>query len=120
YPHAFLTLSHYVPVLLRTVPLHHLAPHSFPTRRSSDLSPARGDRLARSRAGGHADRGTRPCPAGGSDGAGRGHEGHLRSRRRLGDRKSTRLNSSHEWISYAVFCLKKKKQNKPHPSGHST
>src|SRR5207247_8159083 len=27
-----------------------------------------------------------------------------------GDRKSTRLNSSHEWISYAVFCLKKKKQ----------
>src|SRR5438105_9884748 len=30
-------------------------------------------------------------------------EGHL-------DRKSTRLNSSHEWISYAVFCLKKKKR----------
>src|SRR6266536_3468365 len=26
------------------------------------------------------------------------------------DRKSTRLNSSHEWISYAVFCLKKKKK----------
>src|SRR6266849_7557266 len=25
------------------------------------------------------------------------------------DRKSTRLNSSHEWTSYAVFCLKKKK-----------
>src|SRR5438105_8776645 len=30
--------------------------------------------------------------------------------RRRGDRKSTRLNSSHEWISYAVFCLKKKKK----------
>src|SRR2546422_11046366 len=28
------------------------------------------------------------------------------------DRKSTRLNSSHGYISYAVFCLKKKKQNK--------
>src|SRR5207247_11295415 len=28
-----------------------------------------------------------------------------------GDRKSTRLNSSHEWISYAVFCLKKKTKN---------
>src|SRR5438105_15819274 len=28
----------------------------------------------------------------------------------LRDRKSTRLNSSHEWISYAVFCLKKKKK----------
>src|SRR6266849_9697618 len=27
------------------------------------------------------------------------------------DRKSTRLNSSHEWISYAVFCLKKKKKD---------
>src|SRR5438105_9567611 len=31
-------------------------------------------------------------------------------RARAGDRKSTRLNSSHEWISYAVFCLKKKKK----------
>src|SRR2546427_5930660 len=32
--------------------------------------------------------------------------------RMIGDRKSTRLNSSHSQISYAVFCLKKKKQNK--------
>src|SRR5690606_41194634 len=31
--------------------------------------------------------------------------------RLLTDRKSTRLNSSHVKISYAVFCLKKKKQN---------
>src|SRR5438270_6028547 len=32
------------------------------------------------------------------------------------DRKSTRLNSSHSQISYAVFCLKKKKtSSKPHP-----
>src|SRR2546430_3556100 len=29
------------------------------------------------------------------------------------DRKSTRLNSSHSQISYAVFCLKKKKTKKP-------
>src|SRR5690606_39682374 len=29
----------------------------------------------------------------------------------IGDRKSTRLNSSHVKISYAVFCLKKKKHN---------
>src|SRR3712207_8260856 len=36
--------------------------------------------------------------------AGRGAGG------RLEDRKSTRLNSSHANISYAVFCLKKKKQ----------
>src|SRR2546421_5997807 len=29
------------------------------------------------------------------------------------DRKSTRLNSSHDQISYAVFCLKKKNQDEP-------
>src|SRR2546430_4029556 len=32
-------------------------------------------------------------------------------RRTLEDRKSTRLNSSHSQISYAVFCLKKKKSS---------
>src|SRR2546427_6623102 len=36
--------------------------------------------------------------------------------RRSVDRKSTRLNSSHSQISYAVFCLKKKK--KPEPTAH--
>src|SRR2546421_3975518 len=34
-----------------------------------------------------------------------------------GDRKSTRLNSSHDQISYAVFCLKKKKKQE-RPSEH--
>src|SRR5260221_8383453 len=35
------------------------------------------------------------------------------------DRKSTRLNSSHTVISYAVFCLKKKKKKqKPHQQRH--
>src|SRR2546430_12309180 len=33
-----------------------------------------------------------------------------------GDRKSTRLNSSHSQISYAVFCLKKKKNTTPRPT----
>src|SRR2546422_4122638 len=33
--------------------------------------------------------------------------------RGLQDRKSTRLNSSHGYISYAVFCLKKKKMKRP-------
>src|SRR2546422_7337167 len=33
-----------------------------------------------------------------------------RRREQQGDRKSTRLNSSHGYISYAVFCLKKKKK----------
>src|SRR3712207_8836445 len=36
-------------------------------------------------------------------------DGGHRPRDRPGDRKSTRLNSSHANISYAVFCLKKKK-----------
>src|SRR5687768_18096109 len=36
-----------------------------------------------------------------------------------GDRKSTRLNSSHGYISYAVFCLKKKTNNYRHSLPHS-
>src|SRR5207249_9595577 len=40
-----------------------------------------------------------------------GEGGQIHSRHRLQqDRKSTRLNSSHVSISYAVFCLKKKKK----------
>src|SRR2546429_3593864 len=35
------------------------------------------------------------------------------------DRKSTRLNSSHGYISYAVFCLKKKTANRPTPTSLS-
>src|SRR5205814_8675016 len=68
--------------------------HSFPTRRSSDLrrrraavptarAPRAPERLA-------------PPPG--------------RPRGARADRKSTRLNSSHLGISYAVFCLKKKKK----------
>src|SRR3989449_3122696 len=34
------------------------------------------------------------------------------------DRKSTRLNSSHGYISYAVFCLKKKKKKRKHQILH--
>src|SRR5688572_32521444 len=37
-----------------------------------------------------------------------------RTARRRPDRKSTRLNSSHSQISYAVFCLKKKKKKNTH------
>src|SRR2546430_6070605 len=44
--------------------------------------------------------------AGGARG---GHDLHARVGRQARDRKSTRLNSSHSQISYAVFCLKKKK-----------
>src|SRR5688572_31111552 len=49
---------------------------------------------------------------------------HRPNRPLAGDRKSTRLNSSHSQISYAVFCLKKKKKNQTpinpsHPPHHT-
>src|SRR2546422_4730517 len=43
-----------------------------------------------------------------ADGAGLSYAQAVRC---YGDRKSTRLNSSHGYISYAVFCLKKKKND---------
>src|SRR5689334_23906148 len=67
--------------------------HSFPTRRSSDLP-----RRAPARPGPPETR----CAPGVRGISGRS------SRRPHRDRKSTRLNSSHSSISYAVFCLKKK------------
>src|SRR2546422_1760305 len=51
-------------------------------------------------------------------------QGRTRERRKVArrlDRKSTRLNSSHGYISYAVFCLKKKKKKmKQHHELHET
>src|SRR5205814_8110162 len=74
---------------------------SFPTRRSSDLpadpDPLPGDGPDRDRARrDHVDLPVHGRPGDGGEG--------------VRDRKSTRLNSSHLGISYAVFCLKKKKQ----------
>src|SRR5256885_12479599 len=43
-----------------------------------------------------------------------GNTAAFRSELARGDRKSTRLNSSHLVISYAVFCLKKKKKEEVH------
>src|SRR5438034_8202177 len=75
--------------------------HSFPTRRSSDLGPGPQGRRAAVGVGVPEPRaGPRRNPAG------RGRPG---TGRRVQDRKSTRLNSSHTVSSYAVFCLKKKK-----------
>src|SRR5205814_8351591 len=99
---------------------HHQHQHSFPTRRSSDLE-----------SDAHQQEQAKEQQQGGKV------EGHLREKtgllgfdnvfefwpglqgtyttgrcRGCRDRKSTRLNSSHLGISYAVFCLKKKKKNK--------
>src|SRR5438094_3118535 len=82
--------------------------HSFPTRRSSDL--VRG--MLRHLRGPHISEERRPPER-------RIERRNLpRNSRAVGadddairDRKSTRLNSSHRTISYAVFCLKKKKNH---------
>src|SRR5207249_12182036 len=73
----------------------HRALHSFPTRRSSDLIDVR----TRTRSASAMSSATVAKP--------KTSEAWATS----GDRKSTRLNSSHVSISYAVFCLKKKKTN---------
>src|SRR5699024_12425604 len=93
---------------------------SFPTRRSSDLIRPRHHEDAGHGAeggGGAVGSGTGHgrvgCALGesgaASPGPHRGHGGtrrvHPTTPRRLRDRKSTRLNSSHVSISYAVFCL---------------
>src|SRR5437899_10204783 len=83
----------------------HGALHSFPTRRSSDLA---GDRpVADARVRGRAV--LREAAVEVLAGRGRHARGAADARR---DRKSTRLNSSHLGISYAVFCLKKKKKKR--------
>src|SRR5438445_2930618 len=46
------------------------------------------------------------------------HRSRLSRTLKSGDRKSTRLNSSHANISYAVFCLKKKKNTSPPHTAH--
>src|SRR5690348_17979034 len=89
--------------------------HSFPTRRSSDLLSGSLDEGPRS-AGDREDLDERRAR-----GLGRGQgpralaRAALRLGRVRGDRKSTRLNSSHPSISYAVFCLKKKTNQQPRP-----
>src|SRR5690606_41866401 len=102
------------------LPCHRSDLRSFPTRRSSDLA-CRGD--------GRGKIGFTRAPFAGGDAIERGdHEPDGIDRQTCGiqlikrvdnrdgndqgmqaeDRKSTRLNSSHVKISYAVFCLKKK------------
>src|SRR5688572_32485969 len=82
--------------------------HSFPTRRSSDLEIAEVHRIDEGSKYEHRDH-TRYR----DDSPRARQETQPKSRRWLErgaerDRKSTRLNSSHSQISYAVFCLKKK------------
>src|SRR5262245_63282356 len=93
------SVSLYYSVLL------HLYLHSFPTRRSSDLTaPVGGARFGIAAALGACSRASRDerLPR-------RARPARRGAALVRPDRKSTRLNSSHLGISYAVFCLKKKK-----------
>src|SRR5690606_40800631 len=86
---------------------------SFPTRRSSDLAVVRPARPApvgqRNRNGrSPAAQGLRATDHARPDRLPDAHHGGDGRSPPAGDRKSTRLNSSHVKISYAVFCLKKK------------
>src|SRR5262245_63071029 len=89
----------------------HRAPPPFPTRRSSDLaftSSESPSTFACSVDGGAFASCTSPATFNGLSEA--THTFAVRATDQAGDRKSTRLNSSHLGISYAVFCLKKKKK----------
>src|SRR5699024_12547074 len=87
---------------------HHLDHHSFPTRRSSDLQAAHLG-LGDPHLGGDLHLGFPLVEPQGEDVA-LPLPQPVQSILQGEDRKSTRLNSSHVSISYAVFCLKKKKQ----------
>src|SRR5699024_12663469 len=104
---SFLALCSFLPCLLP----------SFPTRRSSDLAEPlrlrlrRGAPLRRVRRGPGGFRGAGAELWGGHAGTVPGSgTGHRREQPAGADRKSTRLNSSHVSLSYAVFCLKNKKE----------
>src|SRR2546430_3566716 len=88
--------------MIRRPPRSTLFPYTTLFRSPFHRQDCRGSSLGRSRrAGGSA---LERC-------AGKSQRVHGGSRR-AEDRKSTRLNSSHSQISYAVFCLKKKKNRK--------
>src|SRR5207248_10552185 len=75
--------------------------HSFPTRRSSDLTPTNANSFKLAAPPIYAALPVVSALAYSPDGKILAVSGYQ-------DRKSTRLNSSHRTISYAVFCLKKK------------
>src|SRR5207247_11060374 len=107
-PHVLLPLPLSSPSCYSPDDSRHL--HPLPTRRSSDLGWSR-RRLTASACIGLLPARIPPMPPVcrvRSHAAALDRPGRDRGRDR--DRKSTRLNSSHEWISYAVFCLKKKRE----------
>src|SRR5258708_15153128 len=89
--------------MIRRPPRSTLFPYTTLFRSRSGLDPPGSTRSAGLRHSG-------PAPAHGE----RGEPARPRGLERV-DRKSTRLNSSHQIISYAVFCLKEKKESRTVP-----
>src|SRR5690606_39494159 len=109
-----------VPSLPLSSPLrHHPVLHSFPTRRSSDLTVPFDDKRWQSDPFSLTEKNNRWYGLGTCDMKGFFPLAIEAAKAFAGeplqqplDRKSTRLNSSHVKISYAVFCLKKKKKTR--------
>src|SRR5688572_30984251 len=112
-PRAF---SHFFFLMIRRPPRSTLFPYTTLFRSSSSTQ-----RVVVDGGTGRGPKGAKPASR--RDGAPRPDASMARSNRSSGaaastrtcvsqDRKSTRLNSSHSQISYAVFCLKKKKKKK--------
>src|SRR2546430_3642975 len=95
--------------MIRRPPRSTLSPYTTLFR--SRGRPARHGR-ASGAAGGGLRHGALRHSAGVRGARARPRDGDRVARRIAADRKSTRLNSSHSQISYAVFCLKKKKEKK--------
>src|SRR5262245_64093149 len=94
--------------MIRRPPRSTLFPYTTLFRSSTDCGSGCGEHRLRAAEGGSNAR-----DLGGSGDRGRVHIQRPQSAARVrADRKSTRLNSSHLGISYAVFCLKKKNKIK--------
>src|SRR3712207_6903180 len=101
--------------MIRRPPRSTLFPYTTLFRSTLD---GRGPHLGEAERGAH---GLGPAPrqrlaVGGEQGPGRRRDDQRREREQDVDRKSTRLNSSHANISYAVFCLNKTTSQKYSPS----
>src|SRR2546429_7016557 len=96
--------------MIRPPPRSTLFPYTTLFRSQKHRTPAR-TRTPPGRGPGRpgATRRTPACPPEGKQPAVTKHKNYPQPVKHLKDRKSTRLNSSHGYISYAVFCLKKKK-----------
>src|SRR2546422_6357743 len=96
--------------MIRRPPRSTLFPYTTlfrsPVRRGQAHDAGRGRAAGAAQARGHHVGDPEPAAAGGCG------QDHAIAGGFQGDRKSTRLNSSHGYISYAVFCLKKKKKEK--------